>query len=96
MAKHMICLIPLCYVRPKIRLILKVRIRFRKHSLDRFMLKINLGYPDASTEKQLLLNHQIGQPVDRLEAVTHMEHIATIQQEIRNIHINEVVVDYML
>jgi len=64
--------------------------------LDRFMMKINLGYPDASTEKQLLLNHQIGQPVDRLEAVTHMEHIATIQQEIRNIHINEVVVDYML
>ncbi len=64
--------------------------------LDRFMMKIILGYPDASTEKQLMLDHQVGQPVDRLEPVTHMEHIATIQQEIRNIHINEVVVDYML
>ncbi|OAB34016.1 AAA family ATPase [Paenibacillus glacialis] len=64
--------------------------------LDRFMMKINLGYPDASTEKQLLLDHQVGQPVDRLEPVTHMEDIATIQKEIRNVHINEVVVDYML
>lgn len=64
--------------------------------LDRFMMKINLGYPEASVEKNLLLQHQMGQPVNRLESVTDMEHIATIQQEIRNIHMSDVVVDYML
>lgn len=64
--------------------------------LDRFMMKINLGYPEASVEKSLLLQHQMGQPVNRLESVTDMEHIATIQQEIRNIHMSDVVVDYML
>lgn len=64
--------------------------------LDRFMMKINLGYPDALTEKRLLLQHQTGQPVDRLEPVTHMNDIAHIQQEIRNIHMSDVVVDYML
>lgn len=64
--------------------------------LDRFMMKINLGYPEASIEKKLLLQHEMGQPVNRLESVTDMEHIASIQQEIRNIHISDVVVDYML
>lgn len=64
--------------------------------LDRFMMKINLGYPDASTEKHLLLQHQMGQPVERLGSVTHMDQIAAIQQEIHHIHMSDVVVDYML
>jgi MoxR-like ATPase len=64
--------------------------------LDRFMMKINLGYPDTETEKKLMLQHQMGQPVDTLKSVTNMEQIATIQQEIRHVHISDVVIDYML
>ncbi|KAF9119246.1 hypothetical protein BGX30_003958 [Mortierella sp. GBA39] len=30
--------------------------------LDRFMMKISLGYPDAATEKSLLYQHKQGQP----------------------------------
>lgn len=64
--------------------------------LDRFMMKISLGYPDAATEKSLLYQHKQGQPVDRLTAVTHMEQIAEIQSEIRNIYIDDAVTDYLL
>lgn len=64
--------------------------------LDRFMLKISLGYPDAETEKNLLLRHQEGQPVDRLQPVAHMEQIAAIQKEIRGVHISDVVTTYLL
>ncbi|AOZ91777.1 AAA family ATPase [Paenibacillus crassostreae] len=64
--------------------------------LDRFMMKINLGYPDVVTEKNIMLQHQMGQPVDHLNPVTHMEQIATIQQEIRHVHVSDVVADYML
>ncbi|WP_433619945.1 AAA family ATPase [Paenibacillus cellulositrophicus] len=64
--------------------------------LDRFMMKISLGYPDAATEKSLLYQHKQGQPVDRLAPVTNMEQIAEMQHEIRSIYIDEAVTDYLL
>jgi len=64
--------------------------------LDRFMLRISLGYPDAATEKNLLLSHQDGQPVDRLQPITDMEQIAVIQKEIRDIFISDPVLNYLL
>ncbi|CAH1226514.1 MULTISPECIES: MoxR family ATPase [unclassified Paenibacillus] len=64
--------------------------------LDRFMLKISLGYPDKDIEKTLLKQHQSGQPVDRLESVTNMEQISVIQQEIKDVFLGEPVMDYLL
>lgn len=64
--------------------------------LDRFMLKISLGYPDKNIEKILLKQHQSGQPVDRLESVTHMDQISAIQQEIKEVFIGDPVMDYLL
>ncbi|MNE35538.1 ATPase family [compost metagenome] len=64
--------------------------------LDRFMLRISLGYPDSETEKNLLLSHQDGQPVDRLTPVTGMEQIAGIQEEIRELYVSDPVLNYLL
>jgi MoxR-like ATPase len=64
--------------------------------LDRFMLKISLGYPDKDIEKTLLKQHQSGQPVDRLESVTHMDQISAIQQEIKEVFLGDPVMDYLL
>ncbi|WP_342552157.1 MoxR family ATPase [Paenibacillus sp. FSL R7-0652] len=64
--------------------------------LDRFMLKISLGYPDKDIEKTLLKQHQSGQPVDRLQSVTHMDQISAIQQEIKEVFIGDPVMDYLL
>ncbi|MEN1988828.1 AAA family ATPase [Paenibacillus hubeiensis] len=64
--------------------------------LDRFMLKISLGYPDKDIEKTLLKQHQSGQPVDRLESVTNMEQISVIQQEIKDVFLGEPVMEYLL
>lgn len=64
--------------------------------LDRFMLRISLGYPDVATEKNLLLSHQEGQPVDKLTPVTSMEQIAGIQEEVKEIYISEPVLNYLI
>ncbi|WP_019636713.1 AAA family ATPase [Paenibacillus fonticola] len=64
--------------------------------LDRFMMKIAMGYPDAATEKAMLHFHAKGQPADQLEAVTTMEEIAAIQKEIREVHISDALSDYLL
>ncbi|GIP55422.1 AAA family ATPase [Paenibacillus vini] len=64
--------------------------------LDRFMLKIGMGYPDAATEKNMLHTHSLGQPVDQLCPVTSMEEIAAIQHEIRDVYISDLLSDYLL
>lgn len=64
--------------------------------LDRFMMKIGIGYPDEGTEKTMLHSHSQGQPVDQLQPVTTMEDITEIQSQIREVHMNESLVDYLL
>lgn len=64
--------------------------------LDRFMMKIGIGYPDAGTEKAMLLSHSQGQPVEQLEPVTTMEEIAAIQREVQQVHLSDVLSDYLL
>ncbi len=64
--------------------------------LDRFMLKIGMGYPDAATERSMLQTHSQGQPVDQLQPVTSMEQIAVIQREIRDVYISDLLSDYLL
>ncbi len=65
--------------------------------LDRFMMKITIGYPDEQTEKNLLRQQgTTGQPVERLTAVTDMQSIADIQKEIRSVHMDDSVSDYLV
>lgn len=64
--------------------------------LDRFMLKISLGYPDAATEKELMFRSRQGHLVDKLKPVTHVDNILSIQQEIRDVFIGDPVADYLL
>ncbi|MNW50273.1 ATPase family [compost metagenome] len=64
--------------------------------LDRFMMKIALGYPDASTEKAILHSHHAGQPVDDLQPVTTMEEIASMQRQVRDVYISTELTDYLL
>ncbi|MGG6313480.1 AAA family ATPase [Paenibacillus macerans] len=64
--------------------------------LDRFMMKIGIGYPDAGTEKAMLQTHSQGQPVELLQPVTTMEEIAAIQREVQGVHISEALTDYLL
>lgn len=64
--------------------------------LDRFMIKLTLGYPDEATELQMVLSHQAGQLLDRLEQVAEVEDILRIQERVRLVHIDEALGDYLI
>lgn len=64
--------------------------------LDRFMIKLKMGYPDADTEKRMVLSQQSGHPVDELHAVTDMSRISGIQQEVKQLFISDTVTNYLL
>ncbi|XEC96768.1 AAA family ATPase [Paenibacillus tarimensis] len=64
--------------------------------LDRFMMKLTLGYPDDKTELQMIMTHQNGQPVDQLEQVADISDIVRLQTQVRQVHVDEAVADYLI
>jgi MoxR-like ATPase len=63
--------------------------------LDRFLLRIEIGYPDRDFERNILLSHNIGEPVDKLESVVNLEEVKASQMQIRNVKFEESVLDYL-
>ena len=50
--------------------------------LDRFLIKISVGYPDAESERSVLSMHQMDDPFETLQAVANPEDIINIQNEV--------------
>ena len=56
--------------------------------LDRFLIRIGLGYPNEEEEIAILARFQETDPLDELEAVTDPEHFAALQQACRRIRVS--------
>ena len=63
--------------------------------LDRFLLKIDMGYPDKQEEMDILKRFQTCDPFLSLEPVATPEQIRMLQQERRTITVSEPVRDYI-
>lgn len=64
--------------------------------LDRFMMKMTLGYPDEETEKRLIFSQHQGQLIDSVQSVTDMKEISLIQSEVRQVHMDLGVGEYLV
>jgi MoxR-like ATPase len=63
--------------------------------LDRFILRISLGYPDASSERALLLGEDRRDLLKTLAPVTSPERIRSIQARVSSIKCSEALIDYI-
>ncbi|MBW7462335.1 MoxR family ATPase, partial [Paenibacillus sepulcri] len=64
--------------------------------LDRFMMKITLGYPDEATERQMVLSPNSSAPADSLFPIADIERIALIMGSVKRVHVDEAVADYLI
>jgi MoxR-like ATPase len=64
--------------------------------LDRFMMNIKLGYPKVSDEMNILDTHQYHHPLDDLEQIMVAEELVTIQRQIRSIHVDPSIREYIV
>ena len=64
--------------------------------LDRFLMRVSLGYPARAAEKALLLGEARRDLLPRLEPVLDHAALARIQAEVPGIHASEAVIDYVL
>jgi MoxR-like ATPase len=64
--------------------------------LDRFLLRIPVGYPAREIELQVLSSHRQGEPVDNLQAVLTCEQIISLQGGARQVKVEDSINDYVL
>ena len=64
--------------------------------LDRFMMNIKLGYPKVSDEMNILDTHQYHHPLDDLEQIMIAEELVVIQKQIRSIHVDPSIREYIV
>ncbi len=64
---------------------------------DRFFLSLNIGYPDRDSEKNVMLDQRRDtRPLDSLQAVTGVDSVREMQQQILQVNVEEGIKDYIL
>lgn len=63
--------------------------------LDRFLLRIQVGYPVRQAERRVLTSHQAGEPVEQLGSVVSLDDIKKAQLATRDIRCEDSVLDYL-
>jgi MoxR-like ATPase len=64
--------------------------------LDRFLLRISMGYPDREDERRVLATHRLKEPVEDLQPVLNCEQILLLQRHVREVAVDDAISDYML
>jgi len=64
--------------------------------LDRFLLRISMGYPHRTHEISMLVAQQFAHPIDSLEQVIDQPTLLNAQEAVRNVQANEAVKSYIV
>jgi MoxR-like ATPase len=64
--------------------------------LDRFLLRISVGYPEREAELQVLGSHRDGEPVDSLRPALSCQQISQLQAAVRQVKVDESLNAYLL
>ncbi len=64
--------------------------------LDRFLVRLHLGYPDTEDEIRVLEAQQYAHPVEQLEAVIDGDDLLALQKAVRTIHVSDEVKEYIV
>ncbi len=64
--------------------------------LDRFMLRVKVGYPDRAAERAILTQHRVGEPVENLSPVLAPADVLALQAHTRSVRVDASIADYIL
>ncbi len=70
--------------------------RLPEAQLDRFLMRVRLGYPLLKDEVDILDIQQLSHPIDELEPVVTVEDVLEIQQALRSVYIAPAVKRYIV
>lgn len=64
--------------------------------LDRFLLRINLGYPERHDELTILRRQRIQHPIDTITQVASDTTLLELQEQIKEIYLDELIEEYIV
>lgn len=67
-----------------------------ENQLDRFMLRIEIGYPERNVEKEVLISRRDGEPVDHLKPVVSADQVRDLQRAARQVQVDDSINEYIL
>ena len=64
--------------------------------MDRFMVRLSLGYPKPADEKEMLSRKQAGNPLDKVNSVADKGGMAQMRQEVDKTYVDGKILDYII
>ena len=64
--------------------------------MDRFFMRIRLGYPDEQFEKEIIRNQEFEHPIKYAQPVIERAELALLQEQVKNVIVDEDVLSYLL
>jgi MoxR-like ATPase len=64
--------------------------------MDRFMMRLSLGYPAMASEKQMLQRKHGNTPGEEVQAVTNAEQLVAMQKQVNSVYLADNVYDYIV
>lgn len=64
--------------------------------LDRFLLRVQIGYPNQKDETEILGRQQLSHPVNSLKSVIEVEELLETIEAVKRIHVAEIIKRYMV
>jgi MoxR-like ATPase len=64
--------------------------------LDRFLVRLTVGYPSRESDRAILKQHRSGEPVEHLQAVLTAADVRKLQEFTRNIRVEDSLSEYIL
>jgi MoxR-like ATPase len=63
--------------------------------LDRFLVRLSLGYPDDAAEADVMIAQREGHPIEKLGAVTDAQALLEAQKSVARVYVHDALVRYM-
>lgn len=64
--------------------------------LDRFMIRLRMGYPIRAEERRVLATHRDGEPVEALKPSLSAADVLRLQHAVRKVRVEDAISDYLL
>jgi MoxR-like ATPase len=64
--------------------------------VDRFMLRLRIGYPAFEIEKEILRDREHGDPLEALRPVLSGEDVVEVQRAVQSVSVDDALVDYLM
>jgi MoxR-like ATPase len=64
--------------------------------MDRFFMRIRLGYPDVQNEREIIRNQEFEHPIKYAQPVIERSELVLLQEQVKNVQVEEDVLSYLL